>query len=146
MHKLFVILLLVAAGSFVSLQASINARLAKHVGFLESALISFLVGTLTLLIIVLFKGENNLKNITEVPVFYLTGGILGAIFVFSITYSIHITGVTTALGITIGVQLLVGVILDKFDPMNVVKINISFINILGIILLIIGVIFTSWRR
>jgi len=146
MHKLFVILLLVAAGSFVSLQASINARLAKHVGFLESALISFLVGTLTLLIIVLFKGENNFKNITEVPVFYLTGGILGAIFVFSITYSIHITGVTTALGITIGVQLLVGVILDKFDPMNVVKLNISFINVLGIILLIIGVILTSWRR
>ncbi|UOD33711.1 DMT family transporter [Deferribacteraceae bacterium V6Fe1] len=146
MHKLFVILILVAAGSFVSLQASINARLAKHVGFLESAFISFLVGTLTLLIIMLFKGENNLKNITEVPVFYLTGGILGAIFVYSITYSIHITGVTTALAITIGVQLLVGVVLDKFDPMNVIKLNISFINILGIILLIIGVVLTTWRK
>lgn len=146
MHKIFVILLLIVAGSFVSLQASINARLAKHVGFLESAFISFLVGTLTLLIIILLKGGNNLKNITEVPIIYLTGGILGAFFVFSVIYSVHITGVTTALAITIGVQLLVSVLLDKFDPMNVIKLNISIINVFGILLLIIGVILISWRK
>lgn len=146
MHKIFVILLLIVAGSFVSLQASINARLAKHVGFLESAFISFLVGTLTLLIIILLKGGNNLKNITEVPIIYLTGGILGAFFVFSVTYSVYITGVTTALAITIGVQLLVSVLLDKFDPMNVIKLNISIINVFGILLLIIGVILISWRK
>lgn len=146
MHKIFVILLLIVAGSFVSLQASINARLAKHVGFLESAFISFLVGTLTLLIIILLKGGNNLKNITEVPIIYLTGGILGAFFVFSVTYSVYTTGVTTALAITIGVQLLVSVLLDKFDPMNVIKLNISIINVFGILLLIIGVILISWRK
>ncbi|MDK2791410.1 MAG: bacterial/archaeal transporter family-2 protein [Deferribacteres bacterium] len=146
MNKTFVIFLLILAGSFVSLQASINARLAKHVGFLESAFISFFVGTITLFIFLMLKGEHNLKNITDVPLLYLTGGILGAIFVYSITYSVHITGVTTALAITIGVQLFVGLILDKFDPMKVIKLNIGLLNVLGIILIILGVILTSWRK
>jgi transporter family-2 protein len=146
MSRAFVIILLVLAGTFVSMQASINARLAKYVGFLESAFISFLVGTITLLIIIIFRGQNNLKNITEVPLLLLTGGILGALFVFIITYSIHIIGVANAFAITISVQLFIGLLLDRFDPLKVVKLNITVTNLLGVLFIIIGVILVSWRK
>lgn len=146
MPKLFVIIMLIIAGSFVSLQASINARLAKHIGFVESSFVSFLVGTVTLFIIMIIKNGRGLKYISQVPLFYLTGGILGAMFVYAVTYSVHIVGVTTALGITISIQLLLGLIIDKFDPMKVAKFYISPVNILGVLLLVIGVIMVGWRK
>lgn len=146
MNKGLVILLLILAGTFVSLQASINARLAKYIGFLEAAFVSFLVGTVTLMILVLFKGENNLKSIGEVPIIYLTGGILGALFVFSITYAIHIVGVTGTLAISISVQLLIGLLLDTFDPMKVIKLNISIYNVIGVLFVILGVFLILLRK
>lgn len=146
MNKGLVILLLILAGTFVSLQASINARLAKYIGFLEAAFVSFLVGTVTLMILVLFKGENNLKSIGEVPIIYLTGGILGALFVFSITYAIHIVGVTGTLAISISVQLLIGLLLDTFDPMKVIKLNISMYNVIGVLFVILGVFLILLRK
>lgn len=146
MNKGLVILLLILAGTFVSLQASINARLAKYIGFLETAFVSFLVGTVTLMILILFRGENNLKSIGEVPIIYLTGGILGALFVFSITYAIHIVGVTGTLAISISVQLLIGLLLDTFDPMKVIKLNISIYNVIGVLFVILGVFLILWRK
>lgn len=146
MNKGLVILLLILAGTFVSLQASINARLAKYIGFLEAAFVSFLVGTVTLMILILFRGENNLKSIGEVPIIYLTGGILGALFVFSITYAIHIVGVTGTLAISISVQLLIGLLLDTFDPMKVIKLNISMYNVIGVLFVILGVFLILWRK
>jgi len=145
-NKGLVILLLILAGTFVSLQASINARLAKYIGFLEAAFVSFLVGTVTLMILILFRGENNLKSIVEVPIIYLTGGILGALFVFSITYAIHIVGVTGTLAISISVQLLIGLLLDTFDPMKVIKLNISMYNVIGVLLVILGVFLILLRK
>jgi transporter family-2 protein len=145
-NKALVIVLLISAGTFVSLQASINARLAKYIGFLEAAFVSFLVGTITLLILILFKGESNLRSVGEVPIVYLTGGILGALFVFSITYAVHIVGVTATLAISISIQLLIGLILDTFDPMKVVKLDISIFNIIGVLLVILGVFLILWRR
>jgi transporter family-2 protein len=144
--KGLVILLLILAGTFVSLQASINARLAKYIGFLEAAFVSFLVGTVTLMILILFRGENNLKSIGEVPIIYLTGGILGALFVFSITYAIHIVGVTGTLAISISVQLLIGLLLDTFDPMKVIKLNISIYNVIGVLFVILGVFLILLRK
>lgn len=146
MSKAFVVMMLIIAGSFVSLQASINARLAKHIGFVESAFVSFLVGTVTLFIVLLLKNGTGLKHISEVPIFYLTGGLLGAMFVYAVTYSVHIVGVTTALGITIAVQLILGLVIDRFDPMKVAKFYVGPINILGVLLLVIGVIMVGWRK
>ncbi|MGA1861947.1 DMT family transporter [Deferribacter thermophilus] len=146
MDKYFVMLLLAIAGTFVSLQASINAKLAKYVGFLESAFISFLVGTFTLLIFLFFKGFSGLKQIGEVPLQFLTGGILGAFFVFVITYAVPKIGVSAALSITIAVQLILGLLLDKFNPFAINSFEVSIYNILGVILTIIGVIMLTYNR
>ncbi len=146
MSKLLVYLLLAAGGTFVSLQASINARLAKYVGFVESAFVSFTVGAAALGLVVLFKNGNGLKHITEVHPFFLTGGLLGAFFVFIITYSVHITGVASALAVAIGVQLFAGLLLDKYNPMDVVRLNVNWYNVLGVILIVMGIILVTRGR
>ncbi|BAI81411.1 conserved hypothetical protein [Deferribacter desulfuricans SSM1] len=146
MNKYLVMLLLAVAGTFVSLQASINAKLAKYVGFLESAFVSFFVGTITLLIFLFFKGFSGFKHIGEVPPIYLTGGILGAFFVFVITYSVPKIGVSAALSITIAVQLILGLLLDKFNPFAINSFEVSIYNILGVVLTIIGVIMLTYNR
>ena len=146
MNNYLVMFLLFIAGTFVSLQASINARLAKYIGFLESAFVSFFIGTLTLLIFLFFKGFNNFKSITDVPVLYLSGGILGAFFVFMITYAVPKIGVSAALSITIAVQLILGLLIDKYNPFNVSTFHISFLNIVGVIMIILGVLLITYNR
>ncbi|TYB33906.1 MAG: DMT family transporter [Flexistipes sinusarabici] len=146
MSKYLVYVLLVVGGTFVSLQASINARLAKYVGFVESAFISFTVGTMVLAAAVLLKNENGLKHIFEVPPVFLTGGMLGACFVFIITYSVHVTGVASALATAIGVQLLVGLLIDKYNPMNVIKLDVHWYNVLGVLFIILGIILLTRGR
>lgn len=146
MSKLLVYLLLAAGGTFVSLQASINARLAKYVGFVESTFISFTVGAAALGLVVLFKNGNGLKHISEVHPVFLTGGLLGAFFVFIITYSVHITGVASALAVAIGVQLFAGLLLDKYNPMDVVRLNVNWYNVLGVILIVMGIVLVTRGR
>lgn len=146
MPKVLVYLMLVVGGTFVSLQASINAKLAKYIGFVESAFVSFSVGTLALGTVVLLKNSGTIKNITNVPLIFLTGGLLGACFVFTITYSVHVTGVATALAIAVGVQLLVGLLIDKHDPMNVIKLNVNWYNLLGVAFIILGIFLVTRGR
>lgn len=146
MSKYFVYMLLVMGGTFVAVQASINARLAKYVGFVESAFISFTVGTMVLAIAVLVKGDNGLKHIFEVPPIFLTGGMLGACFVFIITYSVHVTGVASALATAIGVQLLAGLLIDKYNPANVIKLNFHWYNVVGVIFIILGIVMVTRGR
>ncbi|MGA1846175.1 DMT family transporter [Deferribacter abyssi] len=146
MNKYLVMFLLFIAGTFVSLQASVNARLAKYTGFLESTFISFFVGTITLFLILIFRGFGNLKNIFEVPILYLSGGIMGAFFVFIITYSVPKIGVSAALSITIGVQLIIGLLIDKYNPFNISVFHVSYLNVLGVIFILLGVIFLTYNR
>ena len=65
MTNLFLLLIMFCAGIVVAVQPSINARLAQKVGIIESACISFAVGTLVLLALLLASGRLNLKGVGE---------------------------------------------------------------------------------
>ena len=78
-YLLFIIMFF--GGMTVALQPSINARLAQRVGILESACISFAVGTLVLLLVVLMSGRGTVKGIYGADWWEFTGGVLGAAFV-----------------------------------------------------------------
>ncbi|UCF85155.1 MAG: DMT family transporter [Desulfobacteraceae bacterium] len=83
MTNYFLFLIMFFGGMTVALQPSINARLAQRVGILESAFISFAVGTLVLLLVVLMSSRGTIKGIYGAAWWELTGGGSGSLIRFT---------------------------------------------------------------
>lgn len=64
----FALILAITAGVALAVQGAANAALAHHVGRLEAAVVSFLGGTLVLLLLSALTGEfPQLSSLGEVP-------------------------------------------------------------------------------
>ena len=83
MAKGVALLLSAFAGMLVAMQPPINSRLGREVGTFAAATISFLVGTVALLVVALIAGGNHPGRIASVPWWGFLGGFIGAVFVAS---------------------------------------------------------------
>lgn len=138
MSNLVLFVLMFAGGMAVALQPSINARLAQKVGFLESSFISFTVGTLALLAVVLVAGRGNLRGIQDAVWWELTGGFFGAMFVTLTIVAVPRIGTAAAMGATIAAQLTTGLILDHFGWFGFKGIPFDLKRLAGVLLLMLG--------
>lgn len=113
-------------------------RFRKKVGVIEASFISFGIGTLALLFIVLFAGNGNISAITSVPKWQLIGGLLGAIYVIVIVLVVPQIGVApTLVGVILG-QILIGAVIDHFGLLGGVRIPLDAKKIAGICLLFVS--------
>lgn len=112
--KWIYLLMALAGGLAVGVQAVTNGGLGKKVGTLEASLISFSVGTAALFFIVLFFGKGNLLAISEAPKGQLIGGLLGAFYVIIMVMTVPKLGVSSALFAVIAGQIIMGAIIDHF--------------------------------
>ncbi|HOP39872.1 MAG TPA: DMT family transporter [Geobacteraceae bacterium] len=140
MSNLIPIVIMLCAGAAVALQPSINARLAEKAGLLESACISFAVGTCTLLIALLVTGKANWKGLHETAWWEWTGGVLGAFFVSATILAVPRIGTAATMALAISAQLFTGLLLDHFGLFGFGGAQIDLKRSLGAALLIIG----SW--
>ena len=106
--------LMLMAGCLMAIQSPINAALSRTVGILESSLISFSVGTASLLIAVLLFGHGHVGRVFSCPPWQWLGGVLGAIMVLNAIIAVpHIGAVSTLLAMVIG-NLVMASIIDNF--------------------------------
>jgi transporter family-2 protein len=138
MPDIFFFILMLVAGVSVALQPLINANLATRVGVIQSSFISFLVGTLVLAGVVLFRSNGDLKAVAGAPLWQLTGGLLGAFFVTAIIFAVPRIGTLAALSAAIATQLAAGVVLDHFGLLGGRHIPMDIWRISGTVLLVIG--------
>ncbi|MDM8538268.1 DMT family transporter [Desulfobacterales bacterium HSG17] len=141
MSKLIVALLTFFGGIVLTIQPSINARLAQKTGVIESALVSFAVGTLTLILLVSASGSSTIKGIVDAKWWELSGGVMGAFFVAIITYSVPRIGTTAAMAITIAAQLTVGMLLDHFGVFGFKGAPLDLKRLMGVGMLAVGIFF-----
>ncbi len=130
-----------AAGCLVGMQAPINSRLGRAVGSLPAATISFLVGTTVLLLItgVVHGGLGSLGHFTRAPWWALVGGLLGAVYV---TVALVVVRTLGASGLTAAVitgQLVISVAIDRFGLLGVARQPIGTQRVVGLALLAAGV-------
>ena len=125
-------------GIAVAVQPSINGRLAQKVGTFESSCISFAVGTLLLMAVVLVAGRGSLKGVAGAPWWELTGGCLGAFFVTMTIVAIPRIGTTASMAAVIGAQLATGVLLDHFGLFGFRTIPLDGKRAIGVALLMAG--------
>jgi len=107
-------ILALAAGMAVSIQAGVNGGLGRRVGVLEGSFVSFLIGTIVLFLVQLFFGKGELLAMFAVPKWQLTGGILGAFYVFVMVLIVPKIGVANSLMAVIAGQLVMSSIVDHF--------------------------------
>jgi transporter family-2 protein len=138
MSNMVLVLLMACGGLAIALQPSINARLAQKVGSFESSLISFVVGTVALLGMVMISGRGNLRGVTEISWWELTGGLLGAYFVTMTILAVPRIGTAAVMAIVIAGQLTTGVLLDHYGAFGMRQIPLTPVRGIGILLLCLG--------
>jgi bacterial/archaeal transporter family-2 protein len=143
MHsRLLFIMMALALGAVLPIQAAINTRLAKTAGSpVMSAFVSFAVGTIALMLFLIITGQFNFRFIsTHSPWWIWTGGLLGTFFVAGIVVLLPRLGVVLSFSLVLAGQMFVAIIFDQFGWLGVAVREISPGKIIGSILLIIGVI------
>jgi transporter family-2 protein len=138
MNQLLLLFLMFCGGIAVAVQPSINGRLAQKVGTFESSCISFAVGTLLLMAVVLIAGRGSLKGVASASWWELTGGCLGAFFVTMTIVAIPRIGTTASMAAVIGAQLTTGVLLDHFGLFGFRTIPLDGKRAIGVALLMAG--------
>lgn len=126
-------------GGLLALQAPINGNLGSVTGNIPAALISFLVGTIILAAIVMLSGRaTSLGDVTTVPWYYLTGGLLGAVYVTVALTTVSTVGAGGIAAATICGQLTASVALDRIGAFGLDQEPITAARIGGVVLLLAG--------
>jgi bacterial/archaeal transporter family-2 protein len=139
MDRGLAVILTALVGGLIALQAPINAQLGRATGSLPAAFVSFLVGTLLLLLIVVLTGDTNgLRSTFDVSWYYLIGGILGAAYVTVALISVKSIGAGGVAAATITGQLTAAVVIDRLGVLGLERTTLSASRMVGVGLLLAG--------
>ncbi len=145
MNFLF-ILLGVLCGVMIFTQTTINSQLREHAESpYASSLISFLFGTaLLLLLTIIIEGHlfPSIETLQSMEWWAYLGGALGIYVVLSAILVFPRIGGVQTVAIPIFGQMLMSLLIDYFGWFAMDKRPLSLINILGLIILVIGIVFT----
>ena len=130
-----------AVGGLIALQAPINSQLGRTVGTFQAAFVSFVLGTILLLAIASVSrgGLGQIAEARSLPLQYLAGGILGALYVTSVLVTVRTLGAGGVTAATIAGQLTASVAVDHFGALHVEKSPVTLGKVVGIVLLAVGV-------
>jgi transporter family-2 protein len=133
-------LLVFLAGIGLAIQPPTNASLARASGSVAlAALISFAVGTVTLLGAWAFFDRGDAAGLRAAPWWGWLGGFYGAFFVAAFAFSAPRIGLATALTLAIASQVMTAIILDHFGFLGLQQLPISWTKAAGAGLLLAGV-------
>lgn len=132
----------VIAGCGIAMQVGVNSQLRRVLQSANlAALISFTVGTVALiaLILVLRAPVPPRATFAAVPWWAWTGGLLGAFYVASSTVVATELGATTLLGLALAGQLATAVVLDHFGWLGLPENPLTWTRLAGVALVGAGV-------
>ena len=129
----------IVVGALIALQAPINSGLGKATGTMPAAAISFTVGTLLLLGIVVVAGEaGSLSQAMDVKWYYLIGGVLGAAYVTTVLLTVRTLGAGGVTAATVAGQLTMSVVIDRLGFLGLEETPITLTRVIGVLLLFAG--------
>src|SRR5688572_12379087 len=136
------ILLVLLAGGMVALQAPTNVMLARAGGSpVLAALISFSVGTATLLAVWIASGNRpGLAPFAGLPWYAWLGGMYGAAYVAVAAYAAPRIGLAALITIGIAGQIIAALWLDHVGALGLPRAPISWLRVGGALLVVLGVV------
>lgn len=118
--------MLAMAGIAVAFQAGVNGALGKQIGTIEASFTSFAVGIVFIFVAMMVFGKGNILLVKNVPVWQLTGGILGAIYVMTSVLMVPKIGIGNVLMLLIIAQLSTSAVIDHFGIFTGIPIPINW--------------------
>jgi transporter family-2 protein len=129
------------AGALVAMQAPINGKLGSRMGTLQAASLSFAVGLVLLLALVIVAGNvSQLGEARHLPWWYFLGGALGAVYVSTVLASVDRLGAGGVTAATIAGQLSFSLVIDHYGWLGVDRQPINAARAAGVVLLAVGVV------
>ena len=127
-------------GGLIALQAPINSVLGRTIGTFQAAAVSFFIGTVVLVAIVLLAGGGfgDLGAMRHISLIYLTGGVLGAAYVTTVLVTVRPLGAGGVTAATIAGQLTAAVVVDQLGLLGVERQPFTVERLAGIVLLALG--------
>ena len=136
----------IISGISMSVQGVFDTRLSEKIGLWETNVLVQGTALILTLLITLFFGKGSYNELKDVNKLYLLGGALGVIITFTVMISIGKLGATYAIGIILIAQLVAAALIDAFGLFGSEKISFHLKDVLGIIIMIIGIIVFKWKR
>ena len=140
---IFFLLLALAAGVLLPVQAGLNAQLRSALGSpIAAALVSFLVGTAGLATIALLLR-------TPLPLgrawaatspWQWSGGLIGAVYVLAAIVLAPRLGAATLIAAVVAGQMITSLVLDQYGLVGFPVHSMTLVRLLGAVLVIAGVI------
>jgi transporter family-2 protein len=130
--------LTVIASAVVAAQAPINSHLGKSIGTFQAAFVSFAIGTAALFLVLVIGGGLGDVHLGAVRWYYLTGGLLGVVFVSTLLVAVRTLGAAGILGGTLVGQMGASVVIDRFGLFGVERAAITATRLAGIALVAAG--------
>jgi transporter family-2 protein len=134
------VLLTAVVGGLIALQAPVNAVLGHRIGTAQAAFASFAIGTLALAALVAVAGDGfgRIADASGVGWIYLTGGLLGALYVTTAMVTVRTLGAGGVTAATIAGQLAASVLVDHYGWLGVARQPATLAKLIGIVLLAAG--------
>jgi bacterial/archaeal transporter family-2 protein len=132
--------LALAIGGGLALQAPLNSMLGRYVGDFTATVVAFAVGLVALLAVSVFAGGlSGIVHATDVPWWALIGGgLISALYVASIVWTVRALGATGLSAATIAGQFAVAMVVDHFGWLGVDRQPITASKLAGLALLAAG--------
>lgn len=142
MNTPFWILMALLSGAFLPIQAGLNTKVGKTLDSpLYAALVSFLVGTIGLIVYILITRQSvSLANIKEAPSYIWLGGLLGAFYITVIVLVFPKLGPGLTFGLIVAGQMVISIVLEHFNVLVTQPSPVNIMKIVGMILVVAGVI------
>jgi len=140
--------LALVAGFAGSIQVAVMSRFGERIGSFEALAANLAFSTLvaTTLLLALRGGFGGLGDAFRAPWWYwIGGGGMGVLVVFSITFCAPRIGATATIGILIAGQLAMGVAIDRFGLFGVEQVELAWPRLLGVLLLAVGAALALYR-
>ena len=140
MQSIILILLVgLAGGVAVGLQAPLASLMTQRIGVLESVLIVHLGGALLTALPLIVLGGGHLGEWRSVPWYALCAGFFGLIVLSAISYIIPRVGVATSIITIVAGQLAVATVLDQYGLLGAGVRPLGPARVLGLAVVMLGV-------
>jgi transporter family-2 protein len=141
MGRIIWIVVAFLAGAFIPMQGGVNALLGKEARSpMHASLFSFAIGTVLLLLyVVLTRQTVSWEGVKSAPWYAWLGGFLGAYCLTAILLAFPKLGPGLTFGLLVAGQMIISVVLEHFNILVAQPHPISFLRVLGIVLLVGGV-------
>lgn len=141
-NKIFWILLAFLSGALLPIQAGLNTKLGKAAANpVYAAMLSFIVGIIGIIIYILVTRQTvSWPGVKDAPAYTWVGGLMGAFYVTVTILAFPKLGPGLTFGLVVAGQMILSVILEHYNILVAQQNQISFMKVLGIILVIAGVV------